>query len=70
MHDGLLTPENAVSLLQGYDVIVDASDNVATRYLVNDTAISLSVPLVSGSALQMGGQVSVFSVSLRGVRMN
>jgi adenylyltransferase/sulfurtransferase len=40
--------------------LIDASDNVATRYLVNDVAVVLGIPLVSGSALRMEGQVSVF----------
>lgn len=42
-------------------MIVDASDNVATRYLLNDSAILLKKPLVSGSALQFEGQMTVYN---------
>ncbi|MEK7410520.1 MAG: ThiF family adenylyltransferase [Actinomycetota bacterium] len=42
------------------DIIVDASDNVATRYLVNDASIVCGKPLVSGSALRFEGQLSVY----------
>lgn len=41
-----------------FDIIVDASDNVATRYLLNDACVLAGKPLVSGSALRMEGQVS------------
>ena len=57
LHDLLLTSEEALDILRGYDVLVDATDNVATRYLLNDAAILLKLPLVSGSALQLNGQV-------------
>ncbi|ETW09421.1 hypothetical protein H310_00029 [Aphanomyces invadans] len=52
---------NAVAIMESYDVVVDASDNVATRYLVNDMCCLLHKPLVSGSALGLEGQVSVFN---------
>lgn len=41
-----------------YDVIVDATDNVATRYLLNDACVLSRKPLVSGSALRFEGQVT------------
>lgn len=44
-----------------YNVIVDGSDNVATRYLLNDICIFNNIPLVSGSALQMEGQLTVYN---------
>lgn len=47
-----LTSENARELLQGYDVIVDATDNYEARYAVNDACVALGIPLVSGSAGQ------------------
>ncbi|CAH0475810.1 unnamed protein product [Peronospora belbahrii] len=48
---------NALKLVGEYDVVVDASDNVDTRYLVNDACARSRKPLVSGSALGMEGQV-------------
>lgn len=52
---------NALELVQQYDVVVDASDNVATRYLANAACAKLRKPLVSGSALGLEGQLSVFT---------
>ena len=48
-------------LLAGYDVVVDASDNFPTRYLLNDACVSLGRPLVSGAIYRFEGQVSVFN---------
>ncbi|WP_316789033.1 HesA/MoeB/ThiF family protein [Pedobacter frigoris] len=56
-----LTAENATELLRQYDIIVDGSDNFATRYLVNDTCVVLNRVLVFGSIFQFEGQVSVFN---------
>eukprot|EP01112_Ceratiomyxa_fruticulosa_P010759 TRINITY_DN2862_c0_g4_i1.p1 TRINITY_DN2862_c0_g4~~TRINITY_DN2862_c0_g4_i1.p1 ORF type:complete len:296 (-),score=51.40 TRINITY_DN2862_c0_g4_i1:29-916(-) len=47
--------------MSDYDVIVDASDNVATRYLVNDSCVLLKKPLVFGSALRWDGQATVYN---------
>ena len=47
-----LTSANALRILKGYDVILDATDNVATRYLLNDACVILEKTLVSGSALR------------------
>ncbi|KAK9711706.1 ThiF family [Popillia japonica] len=44
-----------------FDVVVDGSDNVATRYLLNDICVLNNLPLVSGSALQMEGQLTVYN---------
>ena len=46
-----------ISLRHTYDVIVDCTDNVASRYLINDVAVLTGAPLVSGSALRFEGQV-------------
>uniref|UniRef100_A0A6P7GXD9 Adenylyltransferase and sulfurtransferase MOCS3 homolog n=1 Tax=Diabrotica virgifera virgifera TaxID=50390 RepID=A0A6P7GXD9_DIAVI len=43
-----------------YDVAIDGTDNVATRYLLNDICVLHNIPLVSGSALQMEGQLTVY----------
>ncbi|WP_163408809.1 HesA/MoeB/ThiF family protein [Flavobacterium ajazii] len=56
-----LTIENAAQIIKQYDVIVDGSDNFATRYLVNDTCVNLKKPLVYGSILKFEGQVAVFN---------
>jgi adenylyltransferase/sulfurtransferase len=50
-----------MELLAGYDVIVDGSDNFATRYLINDACVLLGKPNVYGSVLRFEGQASVFS---------
>ena len=56
-----LTKENASTIIQQYDVIVDGSDNFATRYLVNDTCVQFHKPLVYGSILKFEGQITVFN---------
>ena len=55
-----LTSENALEILRPYDLVVDASDNFPTRYLVNDAAVLLGKPLVFGAIYQFDGQVAVF----------
>jgi len=52
--------KNGLSLALAHDVIVDASDNAASRYLINDAAVLAGKPLVSGAALGSDGQVSVY----------
>ncbi|MBI3555576.1 MAG: HesA/MoeB/ThiF family protein [Deltaproteobacteria bacterium] len=61
-HDHWLEPENAQEVFRGYDVIVDGSDNFATKYLVNDAAAALGLPVVWGSISGHEGRVSVFCV--------
>lgn len=56
-----LTIENAVEIIQDFDVIVDGCDNFATRYLVNDTCVTLRKSLVYGSILKHEGQLAVFN---------
>jgi molybdopterin/thiamine biosynthesis adenylyltransferase/TusA-related sulfurtransferase len=58
-----LNPENAVSIIKDYDVVVDATDNFPVRYLMNDVCVILGKPLVHGSIFQMEGQASVFWAS-------
>lgn len=55
-----LMAENALDIMRGYDVVVDGGDNFPTRYLVNDAALHLDVPVVHGSIFRFEGQVSVF----------
>ena len=59
-HPGGLTPANAAALVAGYDVILDATDNAPSRYLLSDAAARARVPLVSGAALGGEGQLTVY----------
>lgn len=61
MHGERLRSSNALSILAGYDVIVDGGDNFPTRYLVNDAALHLGIPVVHGSIFRFEGQASVFT---------
>lgn len=56
-----LSSENALQLIQQYDIVADCSDNVPTRYLVNDACVLQGKPLVSASALRMEGQLTVYN---------
>ncbi len=56
-----LTRENALEILGGFDLVVDGTDNFATRYLVNDACVLLGKPNVYGSVFRFEGQASVFS---------
>ena len=56
-----LDSTNALDIINDYDVILDASDNVATRYLLNDACVIAKKPLVSGSALRFEGQLTVYN---------
>lgn len=55
-----LTSDNALEILESYDVIIDGTDNFPTRYLVNDACVKLGKPNVYGSILRFEGQLSVF----------
>jgi len=58
-----LSTKNVMQTLKDFDVICDCSDNFGTRYLVNDSCIILSKPLVFGSVQGFEGQLSVFNLS-------
>jgi adenylyltransferase/sulfurtransferase len=60
-HDTWLTPDNALDIIHGYDVVIDCSDNFGTRYLVNDACVILNKPFVYGAIHKYEGQVSVFN---------
>jgi molybdopterin/thiamine biosynthesis adenylyltransferase/rhodanese-related sulfurtransferase len=60
LHEQRLEPDNAVQLFEQYDLILDGTDNFATRYLVNDAAVLAHKPYVWGSIYRFEGQVSVF----------
>jgi sulfur-carrier protein adenylyltransferase/sulfurtransferase len=60
-YDERLTSANAMRILRGYDVVVDGTDNFATRYLTNDACVLLGIPNVYGSVYRFEGQASVFA---------
>ena len=60
LHEFRLEPDNAVALFAEYDLILDGTDNFATRYLVNDAAVLAGKPYVWGSIYRFAGQASVF----------
>lgn len=59
--DTFLVPDNAIDILSEFDVIVDATDNFPTRYLINDACVLLKKPFVYGALHGFEGQVSVFN---------
>ena len=56
-----LTAENAEEIIARYDVVVDATDNLETRYVINDACVACGKPFVYGSICEFEGQVSVFN---------
>ncbi len=60
VHTEQLDSDNALQIFEGYDLIVDGTDNFATRYLVNDACVLLGKPYVWGSIYRFDGQASVF----------
>lgn len=60
IHDERLEASNAIEIISDYDLIVDGSDNFATRYLVNDACVLAKKPYVWGSIFRFEGQASVF----------
>ena len=60
LHAEKLTRDNALAILEDYDLVVDGSDNFPTRYLVNDACVLSGKPWVYGSIYRFEGQVAVF----------
>ena len=60
-YDTRLGADNILDIIDGYDVIVDGTDNFPTRYLVNDAALLKKIPVVHGSIFRFEGQVTVFN---------
>lgn len=58
-----LTAKNAVSLANSYDIVLDCTDNVLTRYLLGDACAITKTPLISGAAIGLSGQLCVLSSS-------
>jgi adenylyltransferase/sulfurtransferase len=61
VYDFPFNKSNALEIIKNYDVIVDCSDNFATRFLVNDTCVILDKPFIFGAIYKFEGQVSVFN---------
>jgi adenylyltransferase/sulfurtransferase len=60
VYDEMLDHANAVEIFAGYDLIIDGTDNFATRYLINDAAALVNKPYIWGSIYQFDGAASVF----------
>jgi molybdopterin/thiamine biosynthesis adenylyltransferase len=59
-HDVRLGADNILDIIEGYDVVVDGTDNFPTRYLLNDASLLTRTPVVHGSIFKFEGQVTVF----------
>ncbi|PZD74588.1 putative adenylyltransferase/sulfurtransferase MoeZ [Acaryochloris thomasi RCC1774] len=61
LYDDALSADNALEILEPYDIVVDGTDNFPTRYLVNDACVLLDKPNVYGSIYRFEGQATVFN---------
>ena len=61
LHETRLESENAMEIIEQYDMVINGADNFATRYLVNDACYLLGKPLIDGSILIFDGQSTVFT---------
>jgi sulfur-carrier protein adenylyltransferase/sulfurtransferase len=66
LHECRFSSENAIQIVSDYDVVVDGSDNFATRYLSNDVCVFARKPNVYGSVFRFEGQTTVFAPHLSG----
>jgi adenylyltransferase/sulfurtransferase len=66
IHNTRISSENALDLINPYDIVVDGTDNFPTRYLTNDACVLLKKPNVYGSIFRFEGQASVFAPHLGG----
>ena len=64
IHGERLDNDNVMQVFEGYDLIIDGTDNFATRYMVNDAAYFLGIPYIWGSIYRFDGQASVFAPKL------
>ncbi len=60
-YDSYLTTDNALTIIEQYDIVIDATDNYHTRYLINDACFYKKKPMIYAGIYQFEGQVSVFS---------
>jgi len=66
LHNERISSENALDIIEQYDIVVDGTDNFPTRYLTNDACVLLKKPNVYGSIFRFEGQASVFAPHLGG----
>lgn len=64
-HSVKFTRKNAVQLIDNYDMVIDATDNLLTRYMISDACVVAKKPLISGAALKMDGQLTVYNYDER-----
>ncbi|KAF0933497.1 hypothetical protein E2562_018581 [Oryza meyeriana var. granulata] len=55
-----LNPSNALDIVRQYDVVVDATDNLSSRYMISDCCVLMNKPLISGAAVGLEGQLTVY----------
>lgn len=60
LHEVRLDASNAAEILGNYDLVIDGTDNLATRYIVNDACVRLHIPMVYGAIFRFEGQVGIF----------
>jgi sulfur-carrier protein adenylyltransferase/sulfurtransferase len=60
----MLSTENALAIIDNYDIVVDATDNFPSRYMINDACVILGKPLIYGAVSNFEGQVAVFNADL------
>ncbi|MCC6790756.1 MAG: molybdopterin-synthase adenylyltransferase MoeB [Thermomicrobiales bacterium] len=60
-HETRLSKENVLEIFAGYDIILDGTDNFASRYLINDACVLLGKPIIHGSIFRFEGQTTVFN---------
>jgi molybdopterin/thiamine biosynthesis adenylyltransferase len=60
-HETRLSPDNVMEIFAGYDIVLDGTDNFASRYLINDACVLLGKPNVHGSIFRFEGQTTVFN---------
>ncbi len=61
-----LTTQNAFSILEAFDIVIDGTDNFSSRYMINDACVLLNRPLVYGAISQYEGQVAIFNSKKNG----
>jgi len=61
-HQEMISPSNAVRILEQYDIILDCTDNPPARYLLSDAAVLLGKALVSGAAQRYDGQLCIYNL--------
>lgn len=66
LFEGRLTPERLEEMIQAADVVLDCTDNFATRFAINETCVRTKKPLVSGAAIRFEGQLAVFDARQSG----